>query len=165
MSIFSSIGTFFSHIFNDVKKVWDSFEPELQAAVTKSSTILAIVNQNINAAPADVFALISSVFPGITETEISSILNKGMNVLQNIQTNVSPDLATTLQNYKVYMANVTGNNFVTIMKALVTIGADLLAPNVSIIQRIYTVLDYVYETLVKPKVTALPAASSLQPAS
>lgn len=148
----SKIGHFFTNLLNLAAQAFNAFEPATQAAIKQASGIVAIVNANLTAAPADVWALITKEFPTLTESGVAAALNTVLKSLNTTSETLAPDIETTLENLQKYLASFSGNAFITIVKAVVALLATLFDPNETLIQKIELVLEYVYQNFVKGKV-------------
>jgi len=146
----SSIGHFFTDLFSGIQKVWHSLTEAEQAVSIKASSIIAIINANLTAAPADVLSLIQAAFPTMTKEGLTDLLNKANQILGIADNAASGTFEQALQTLQAYLSKYQGNTWITITRAVVEILVTVLEPG-TIIQKIETVLEYVYQEFVKPK--------------
>lgn len=161
-NLLTKIGTFFIGLFNEAQAVWSQIEPELQKAITDASTVLALISNNLTAVPSDVWALIEEKLPGISQTTVTAAIIKINNTLNTANTiAVDSNFEDALIALQTYLAGLgSGNIFIIIIKAAVTLAVDIFAPASTsgetvgevAIQKVELVLEWVYQTIVKPLV-------------
>lgn len=152
MSFLNTIGQWFAHFWNSIQHAYNNLEPKVQSAIQSASGIVAVINANIEAAPADVWAIITKLYPALTQDVVTSALNKVSVDLKIAGANIDADFETTVKNLQTYLGTLTGNVFITEVKQFVALVASALAPGNTVIQTIELVLEWVYQTFIKGKV-------------
>lgn len=148
MSIFTTIGHFFGDLFNAIKRAYDNLNTDEQEAAKTASGIIAVINANLTALPADVWAAIQKAYPNISEATVTAALTKVSTTLTTLLPGTLETAITALQGY---LSKYTGNEWIVITKSVVALIANELLPG-TVIQKIELVLEWVYQTFIKGKV-------------
>lgn len=159
LKFIESIGDFFVGLFNSIEKAWKQLSADIQKAVVWASGVIAIINANIGAVPSDIWTLIETKYPGITQVSVTSFLIKANNTLNSVNSVAEDasfeDALTALQGY---LSKMSGNLWIIIIKTIVAIGVDIFAPG-TVIQKAELVVEYVYQDIIKPDVPVVAKAA------
>lgn len=148
MSIFSWLGHIFDGLFSSLHKAYNSLSETEQEAAKTASGIISVINANLAATPAEVWALIQKAYPAIDEATVTSALQK---VTNSILTPLPNGLENAISALQTYLSKYNGNQWIVISKSLVALIANELAPG-TVIQKIELVLEFVYQNFIKGKI-------------
>lgn len=148
--IITKVETDVTELFNAAEGEYLKLAPEVRAAAATASGIIAIVNKEVSAVPSDVWALIQTKYPNVSQESVTAVLIKANNVVNGanaLALNATFDEALAALN--AYLQTLSGNVWITVIKAIVAIAVDVLTPG-TVIQKVELVLEYIYQNLVKP---------------
>lgn len=147
----SKIGNFFTNLFSNAAKVWKKLSPELQASMLHGSAIIAAVNDNIDKAPTFVIEILQKKFPDLSVEKIKLALKaaaQGLSIAEGVN---SDDLESSIKNLQVYLSGLKGATWAKISHTLSAGIAIALAPAGTKLAAIVSLLEYVYQDLIKGK--------------
>jgi len=151
---FSKIGIWRPSIEDAVEDFYNKLHDNEKSAVQNASGWIAIINSNLQATPDFVFDLIQQKFPGVTKESLTDSLNKlNVNILK-VDANTPDDFGAALSKLQDYLGKYQGNTWIAMTRAVVAVLSDVLMNGTTPIQKIETVLEFVYRTFVKDKVAA-----------
>lgn len=137
-------------LFNEAKAEYLKLAPKVQAASAAASGIIAILNKDVNTVPDQVWALIETKYPDVTKDTVTAFLVKANNVVNGANTlSANATFEEALAALNAYLQTLQGNTWITIIKAIVAIGVDIITPG-TIIQKVELIIEYIYQNLVKP---------------
>jgi hypothetical protein len=151
---FDRIGIWHPSIEDVVADLYNKLHDTEKKAVQGASGWIAIINANLQATPDFVFDLIHQKFPDVTKESIANALNKLNAEILKVDANTPDDFGTALSKLQEYLSKYQGNTWIAITRAVVAVLSDILLNGTTPIQKIETVLEYVYRTFVKDKVIA-----------
>ncbi len=151
---FAKIGIWHPNIEDAIENLYNKLHDTEKQAVQNASGWIAIINANLQATPDFVFDLIQKKFPGASKESITDALNKLNTEILKVDANTPDDFGAALSKLQDYLGKYQGNTWVAITRAVVAVLSDVLLKGGSPIQTIETVLEYVYRTFIKDKVTA-----------
>lgn len=137
-----------------VVDTYESLEDDAKTALQYASGWVAVINANVEESPDFVFELIQKKFPDATKEHITEGLTRLAEALKLVTANIPTSLNDAITALQGYLSKFEGNTWVAIVRAAVTILADIIAGGKSPIQIIEMVLEFVYQTFIKGKVTA-----------
>lgn len=154
MSIFKKIGEWFSHLFQGAKKAWENTSPEVQDALIKASTIVALINKYRSETPQFIIDLMEK--KGIPVDTALDVLNKYSSYIGVAEDINNPDLVTTVSNLQSYFDKVKpqGKVWAVLSHSAASLISVFLAPASTKVAAIVSLLEYVYQEIVKPDVEA-----------
>lgn len=154
MSIFKKIGDWFSHIFQGAKQTWEKVSPEVQSALIQGSTIVALINKYRSETPQFVIDLMEK--KGIPVDKALEVLNKYSSYIGVAQDINNPDILTTVSNLQQYFDKVKpqGKVWAILSHSAAGLISVFLAPPATKVASIVSLLEYVYQEIVKPDVEA-----------
>lgn len=148
--IISTVETDVTELFNAAKAEYEKLAPEVKAAAAAASGVIAILNKDVAAVPADVWALIELKYPNVDQLTVTAFLVKANNVVNGANALASnATFADALQAINAYLQTLQGNTWITVIKAIVAIGVDIIVPG-TIIQKVEMIGEYIYQNIVKP---------------
>lgn len=146
----TTVETDVTALFNVAEAEYEKLAPEVKAAAAAASGVIAIINKDVAAVPADVWALIEAKYPDVNETTVTAFLVKANNVVNGANTLASnATFAEALAAINAYLQTLSGNTWITVIKAIVAIGVDVITPG-TIIQKVEMIGEYIYQNIVKP---------------
>jgi predicted metallopeptidase len=149
MAFFDFLGHFFENLFNATAKAYNSLHEKEQEALVKASSIIAVVNENINAAPEFVFELLQQKFPELTKEELLSKLNELNTTIHKVDSVLADTAEGALTNLQEYLKQYEGKQWVVIVQGVVGLLANILNPEIGAIQKVLLCVEYVYQHFVK----------------
>lgn len=150
--LISSIGLFFTGLFNEAKKVWKKLSPELQAVMLQGSGIVNTINTYIDATPQVLLDAIKADFPALDAEKLKgslAVVGKDLGIAQ--ETN-SDDILVVLANIQKLLLDKKTNDGTGWAKASHTAYlaiAAFLAPGGTKIAMFISLAEYVYHDLIK----------------
>jgi hypothetical protein len=151
---FERIGIWRPSIEDAIEDLYNKLHDNEKKAVQNASGWIAIINANLQATPDFVFNLIQKNFPGMTKENITDALNKLNAEILKVDANTPDDLGAALSKLQDYLSKYQGNTWIAITRAVVAVLSDILMNGTTPIQKIETVLEFVYRTFIKDKVAA-----------
>jgi hypothetical protein len=148
-NFFKKIGEIFSNLALGAEKVWNHYEPELQAAIKDASGIVALINKEIDQTPDFVYKAIEMKFPNLTKEKIDGFLATVAHDLNLAKDGVTPDPLVTIENICNYLKSHTGSNWAKVSEFLANSIALFLAPEGTVWNKIGTIMWWVYQTFIK----------------
>lgn len=150
-SIFTDIFSFFIGIFNASKKAWLKLETDIQQAAIWASGIIAVINANLSATPAQFWADLQKVFPTLTQAQVTEWLNKAGVVVGIIQTDANLSFEDAVVAFQAYLTKQgTGNPWIVATQGLVNLVLVEINPDIPVIQKVTSIGEYIYIDIVKP---------------
>ena len=151
---FSKIGIWRPSIEDAVEDFYNKLHDNEKTAVQNASGWIAIINSNLQGTPDFVFDLIQQKFPGVTKESITGSLNKLNTEILKVDTNTPDDFGAALSKLQGYLGKYQGNTWIAMTRSVVAVLSDVLMNGTTPIQKIETVLEFVYRTFIKDKVAA-----------
>ena len=156
MSFFSKLFAFkfkgVTDLFNAMSHCWKHLSDLEQAISLKASGIIAIINANVGMVPEDVFKLIQAKFPDVTEQWIHDTLNKAADFLKIGDGAAALSFQDAIKVFQQHLTTVTGNTWIAKTQHAVGAILTVLLPDTSPLNKITTILEYIYENFVKGKI-------------
>lgn len=140
-----------SNLFSAMQRAYKKLTIVEQELSVKASAIIAIINANLLESPNVVFSLIQSKYPEITREEISKYLAGIKAVIGIADDAAKKTLETNLIDLQNYLAIHDRNIWVHRTQTLVGALIAILLPS-SPLEKIVSVLEYIYQKLVKNKI-------------
>lgn len=150
-NLLKSIGHFFAGLFNAAQKVWNKLSPELQAAMSQGSGIVAILNDNIGKPGSELLALIKAAYPALNEEQLKAGLDHAISYLAIGQDAVDPDLGTTLENIAKHLDAAQGTHWAQASHDIYLILAKIFAPEGSKFSVFVQLAEFVYHNFIKKR--------------
>jgi hypothetical protein len=151
---FAKCGVWHPSVEDTLKALYDKLKEDEQIAIKTSSGWIAIVNTYLQDTPEDIFKMIQLKFPDVTKESVTDALNKLNAQILHIKDTTPDTYEDAMEILQTYLSKFQGNTWIAITRAVVTVLSDVLLNGASPIQTIETVLEYVYQTFVKPHVNA-----------
>lgn len=139
----------FTDLFNSIEKAWNKLDPEVQAALIKGSTVVNIINENLQATPDSVFDLIQKKFPDVTKDKLSAALANVTDKLKVAQDTANPDLLTTIKNLQTYFAGFQGKFWEGTASTASQLLSIALAPDETPFAKVAAFIEFVYRRKIK----------------
>lgn len=156
MTFFQKLFNFQFHwlknLFNSMEKIWEHLGADEQAVSLKASGIIAIINANIGATPDVVFKLIQAKFPEVTPESVQLLLNKAGDYLKVADGIATMTLEDAIKAFQTHLNSVTGNDWVATTQHAVAALLNVLLPTTTPLQKITTILEFIYDNFVKGKI-------------
>lgn len=151
MAFLSFIGDFFAKLFNSAKRVWKKLDDDVKIALLKGSSIVAVINDNVEATPAFVWEIIQKKLPDITEEKAKDMIAKGAAGLSIASEINDADLMTMIERLQKFLDGLQGSVWAKISHTLALGIAVVEAPIGTKFSALSALADYVYHDLVKGK--------------
>jgi hypothetical protein len=151
---FERIGIWRPSVEGAIEDLYNKLHDPEKEAVQNASGWIAIINANLQATPDIVFDIIQKKFPGATKESITGALNKLNAQILKVDASTPDDFSAALSKLQEYLSKYQGNTWIAITRAVVAVLSDVLMNGTTPIQRIETVLEFVYRTFIKDKVAA-----------
>lgn len=152
MSIFTKIGDWIANLFNAMKHYWNKLETTEQDISIKASGIIAILNANLDKTPEVILKLVQAKFPEVTAELLHEYLAKGASVLKIADGIAALSFEDAIKAYQTYLSTHTGNGWVATTQSAVSALLTVLLPETTPLQKITTILQFIYEHFVKGKI-------------
>lgn len=151
---FHRIGIWHPKFEETIEDIYGKLQTGEQEAIKQASGIIAIVNANLQLVPEQVWDIIQTKFPDVTEEHVTELINKLNATIAAVDDYISEDYGTALIKLQAYLAQYvnTHNVWAAITRSVVEILADIKLNGKLNIQTITTVLEFVYQTFIKGKV-------------
>lgn len=151
--ILSKLGLFMKPIIKQGEDIYDTLTDDEKKAAQWASGIIAVVNQNIDAAPPVIIDLLKIKFPDLSLDVVHGFLETLLTKISNVQTEIPVTLEDAITGLQKYLKQHEGDNNIwgIISKTATTILTVLFSPETPA-QKIEAVLEYVYHLIVKPHV-------------
>lgn len=148
MGLFKIIATFFAGLFTSMKKLYSKLTEKEQELSLFASHFFAIVNENLDATPEVLFKIIQSKYPNFTRQQLTSYVNDLTNKMRIADSYAATSLEENLALLQKHLSKYSGNGWKAETLNGVNILITLLLPGTPL-QKITTVLEYIYTKLVK----------------
>src|SRR5689334_8678146 len=145
---FAKIGIWHPKIEDGIEDLYNKLHDTEKQAVQNASGWIAIINSNLQATPDFVFDLIQKKFPGASKESITGALNKLNAEILKVDANTPDDFGTALSKLQDFLGKYQGNAWIAITRAVVAVLSDVLMNGTTPIQKIETVLEFVYRTFI-----------------
>lgn len=155
---FAKIGIWRPTVTEAIEDLYNHLHEKEQIAIQKASGWIAIVNNNLQAAPDVVFDLIHEQFPDVTKESITDAINKVNAAFLKVEDSTPADYETALGKLQQFLNNYKDDTKNVVIRSVVTILSKILMSGTKPVQIIETVLEYVYQTFVKGKIVKEDAA-------
>lgn len=156
MSFFSKLFAFkflwVKELFNSMEKAWDHLGADEQAISLKASGIIAIINANLSSTPDVVYKLIQLKFPDVTPETVQDALTKAGSFLNIADGIASMSLEEAITAFQTHLDSATGNDWVAKTQHAVSALLNVLLPTTTPLQKITTILEFIYDNFVKGKI-------------
>ncbi len=140
------------NLFNSMEKIWEHLGADEQAASLKASGYIAIINANLGQVPDVVFKLIQEKFPNVTPESVQADLIKAGTYLKIADGVATMSLEDAIKAFQTHLSSVTGNDWVATTQHAVAALLNVLLPSTTPLQKITTILEFVYDNFVKGKI-------------
>jgi len=151
MGLFKIIGAFFANLFTSMKKLYSKLTEAEQRMSVVASSFFDIVNANINSTPEVVIRLLQIKFPHFTKQQLTDYVNELTNKMRIVDSYAANTLEENLKLLQKHLSKFTGNSWKAETLNGVNILISLLLPGTPL-EKITTVLEYIYQKLVKGKI-------------
>jgi hypothetical protein len=149
---FEKIGVWHPKIIDGIEDLYNKLHDVEKVEVTKASSWIAILNDNVGKTPEDIFKLIQVKFPDVTREYVTEKLNKLNAQILKVDASIPESFEDALTKLQDYLGKFQGNTWISMTRATVSVLADVLLNGQSPVQTIETVLEMVYQTFVKDKI-------------
>lgn len=146
MSIFILIGQFFVGLFNAAKKTYSKLSDEQKAALQQGTGLVAIINDNLTLAPAEVRALIQKAFPDLDEVKLETAL---FEVARSFNTTGLQDLDGAILVLQDHLTRLDGKAWAVASHAAAALLSVLFAPADTKVATIVSLIEWVYQHFIK----------------
>lgn len=146
MSIFKDILGFFVGLFNAAKKAYAKLSPEQQLALQEGTGLVAIINENLDKAPAEIRALIQQKFPGIDEPKLEAAL---FAIIEHYRLFRASNLDEAIQFVQSFLKSREDKEWAIASHSIAAIVTALFAPKETKASIIVSLLEFVYQTFIK----------------
>ena len=150
---FAKCGVWHPSIEEGVVAAYNLLHEDEKKAITSVSGIISIINTNVRQTPDFIFNLITSKYPAVTKEAVTDLLNHINAEMNIIDGQIPDDFDAALTKLQTWLSGFGGKSWVSIVRAVVEVGATFLKQGLSV-QTVSTVLEYIYQMLVKPNVNA-----------
>jgi hypothetical protein len=149
---FNAIGLWKPNFEKSIVKIYEQLQDSERKAIEMASGWVAVVNTNLQATPDFVFDIIQQKFPGVSKEKIAEVFNKVNKALKLVDDNTPETFEDAVAVLQAYLSKF-GEHAVwaSATKMVVEIAANILTGKATPIQTISTVLEYVYQMFIKPK--------------
>lgn len=137
-------------LFSAMKKAFNKLSAIEQELSMKASSIIAIINANLNATPNEILSLIQTKFPGISIIAVSGFLSEAgevANIFSGASEKSIDEKITIIQKFLAQTGNTWVYRTQSLVKALLTV----MLPSTPL-EKVTVVLEYIYQKLVKGKI-------------
>lgn len=156
MTFFQKLFNFKFHwvtdLFNAMQHAWNHLAEEEKAISLKASGIIAIINQNLDKAPDVVFQLIQAKFPDVTPESVHTLLSKAADFIKIGDGVAALSLEDAIKAFQNHLGSVTGNDWIAVSQKAVGALLTVLLPGTTPLNKITTILEFIYEHFVKGKI-------------
>jgi hypothetical protein len=145
------VGDIFENLFNQARKTWKKLSPEVQNAMLHGSDNIATINDHVDETPQFILHLLQEKYPDLTLENIHASLkaaSEGLSIGEQIN---DEDLGTMIINLQKYLSGLEGVLWAKISHALALGIAVFLAPAGTKLAAITSLLEYVFQDLIKGK--------------
>lgn len=151
-----SFKTFFEHLFpwlyNASKRAWDDLSKDQQESVKHGSGIIAILNEEIGKAPADLRKLITEKFPDLSEPDAERGIFDLAHMLNLVhKENDFDDATLVIQNY---LTSHIGVKWEGVSKMAASFLGIILNPTLTVFAKIELAAEFAYDTFFRKKTAA-----------
>lgn len=161
MSFITDILNFFVGLLNASRKQYNKLSEWEQTVGQYASGLIAIVNKDLQAVPADVWDVISATFPALTKDVVTGYLNSAGKIVGIINQNATLSFEDALTLLQGYLGKHTGNVWVAITQGIVSILVAVINPSKEV-QPVTSIMEYIYQDIVKPLIHGVePATASI----
>lgn len=141
---------FVNKIFKGSKTLWEKLSPEVQEALIKSSSVVAVINSIIDQTPSFILDVILNKV-GISKEKLHEILVQVANVLNIAKDENDSDIVVLLGNVKDKLASLDGGDWEGYSETLANFIALYNTPQETTFSVIASVMKFVYESFVRGK--------------
>lgn len=156
MSFFSKLFAFKFHwvtdLFNAMQHGWNHLTEAEQSISLKASGIIAIINANADLVPEEVFKLIQVKFPDVTPEFVHDTLSKAADFLKIGDDAAQLSFQDAIKVFQAHLKDVTGNTWIAKTQHAVGALLTVLLPDTSPLNKVTTILEFIYEHFVKGKI-------------
>lgn len=152
LKLFEKIGQIFAGLFNSAKRLWKKASEPFKDALLKASSIVDIINRNVNALPPFVIEIILQKFPDLNLEKIKEIIltvSKDLHIAENTADTDLEVMLARLQEVLKTTKQESGKTWAKISHTAYLAIAVLLAPIGTKIAAIVSLAEYVYHDLIK----------------
>jgi hypothetical protein len=158
MSVITAILGFFVGLFNAAKKQWIKLEALEQTTATYASGLIAIINKDLTQIPDEFWAVVQANFPALTKDQVTAWMNSAVKFLDIANADASLSFEDALAALQAYLSKHTGNAWIVATQGLVGVFLTVISPNISDIQKITSIMEYIYLDIVKPLIHGVAPA-------
>lgn len=146
MSIFNVIGLFFVGLFNAAKKAYNKLSDDQKDALQSGVGLIAILNENIEKAPAEVRLLIQAKFPKLNEQALETGL---FSVAQSFGITQFSNLEEAIVAVQGHLNSLEGKAWAVASHSAAALLSVLFAPTETKVAAIVSLLEWVYQHFIK----------------
>lgn len=152
-NFFKKIGLFFRSLFNSAERTWKKVSPEVRDALTQGSSIVDIINRNMQTAPEFVIELIQKAHPSLDRLSILAALRAVADALNIAEDIVEKDeLPEVLQAIQKHLEKVKSDRS-ALWAGLSSLAAQVIAlafaPKGTKWATFVTLIEFVYQRFIK----------------
>jgi hypothetical protein len=162
-SVIQQLGSWFGIVIDKGEQLYEELSDEEKQAAQWGSGVLAVVNQDLNAIPADVIKVIEQKFPELDLDTLHGFIDELRNKVDTVQSQIPLTLEDAIAWLQGHLKKYEGDNTTLgiITKGLANILALIFVPGTAA-QKIGGALEYIYHLIIKPHVQGTTAAQTAQ---
>lgn len=159
--LLSQFGAWFKPIIKDGEDTYDTLEVTAQKALQEGSGVIAVFNQDLDATPADIKALLQKAFPSLSFDVVHGFLETILNKMGAVQKDIPVTFDDAIVAFQGFLKqHQEDNSFLGRISKFLAGEFTILASPETPIQKIDDSLEYVYHLIVKPHVAAIVSTYS-----
>lgn len=140
-------------LFTAMEKGWNHLTDEEKLISSKASGWIAIINANLTQVPDVVYKLIQAKFPDVTPETVAAELQKAGVILGIADKEASLSFTDAIAAFQTWLGKQTGKAWETISIAAVHALLTVMLPTTTPLEKISTILQFIYDEIVKPLLT------------
>ena len=153
-TLLDKIGAWFSHLFSGAEKTWKKYEPALQNSMIHASSVIELINNNVDSVPQAILEKIQLKFPDIDFDKLKLGLHAIATEFNLLTGVIDPEPVVTLQAIQAYLKSKDGKAWAWASDAFANLIAIFLAPADTKVTAIVSLMWWCYQKFVKGKVAA-----------
>lgn len=154
--LLSQFGAWFKPIIKDGEDTYDTLEVTAQKALQEGSGVIAVFNQDLDATPADIKALLQKAFPSLSFDVVHGFIETILNKMGAVQKDIPVTFDDAIVAFQGFLKqHQEDNSFLGRISKFLAGEFTILASPETPIQKIDDSLEYVYHLIVKPHVAAI----------
>lgn len=146
--LLKSIGHFFKGLFNEARKAYNHLSTDQKAALLHGAGVVDLINTNLDKTPAELRDLIKNKFPDIDEAKLEDVIFQLTTSFKLLPENIKSfdDCIVALQGY---FKGLSGKEWAWASHSAGSLISILFAPKETKFAAIASLIEYVYQHLVK----------------